>query len=180
MNLLGAHIGMTFSGGLLDFVIYGLLPDVTGQASNCYWVVIVGIALIPLYYFLFRTLILKFDIKTPGREAAVKLFTKSDFKEKNEQSNNVQVQLPKDKYSALADEVVKAYGGFENIKNVDACITKLRIQVADPAKVDQKELMRLGARGVIKPSPQSVYAVFGNEADIIKNKINEKIEVKNG
>lgn len=61
----------------------------------------------------------------------------------------------------------------KNIKNVDACITKLRVQIVDASKVDKDMLIKLGAKGVIKPSPQSVYAVFGNEADFIKNKMND-------
>jgi glucose-like phosphotransferase system IIB component len=74
-----------------------------------------------------------------------------------------------------AKEVIKAYGGKENILNVDACITKLRIQVKDPKIVDEKRLMELGALGVTHPSSQSVYAVFGNEADVLKNYIRETL-----
>jgi glucose-like phosphotransferase system IIB component len=133
-------------------------------------------------------LILKFDIKTPGRDSAVRLFTKADYKaakgatptdhqpttsEIVKTQNDKTIASHRGKYEELADKVIVAYGGAENIKNVDACITKLRIQVVDQSKVNKEELMKLGARGVIKPSPQSVYAVFGNEADIIKNKINE-------
>jgi glucose-like phosphotransferase system IIB component len=111
------------------------------------------------------------------------MFTKADFKAKTGDSPSVSevskvqsdtnIKKHKGKYEELADEVILAYGGPKNIKNVDACITKLRVQVADPNAVNKDRLMQLGARGVIKPSPQSVYAVFGNEADIIKNKINE-------
>jgi glucose-like phosphotransferase system IIB component len=138
----------------------------------------------PTYFFLFRTLILKFDIKTPGRGVAVKMFTKSDFREKRTGNLSTTIQTATDinikaikqhhgKYEELAKHVIDAYGGASNIKNVDACITKLRVQVVDPNNVDKDKLMQLGARGIIKPSPQSVYAVFGNEADIIKNKMNE-------
>jgi glucose-like phosphotransferase system IIB component len=125
---------------------------------------------------------LKFDIKTPGRGEEVKMFTKADFNAKttgtvvaHEAIKSTGSNSKQDKYANLADQVIAAYGGPSNIKNVDACITKLRVQVGDPAKVDRDMLMELGARGVIKPSPQSVYAVFGNEADIIKNKMNDKL-----
>ncbi|MDR3257608.1 MAG: PTS transporter subunit EIIC, partial [Mycoplasmataceae bacterium] len=187
MNVLGAHMGMTFSGGALDFIVYGILPDATGHVANCYWAIVVGAALMPIYYLLFRTLIVRFDVKTPGRDTAVKLFTKADYKaakgsalstaptvgEVSKTQSSSTVVSHKGKYEELADKVIIAYGGPTNIKNVDACITKLRVQVADQSKVSRDELMKLGARGVIKPSPQSVYAVFGNEADIIKNKMNE-------
>jgi glucose-like phosphotransferase system IIB component len=69
--------------------------------------------------------------------------------------------------------IIAAYGGKENIKNVDACITKLRVQVVDPKLVNRQTLKDLGAHGVIDPSPQSVYAVFGTKADLLKNQINE-------
>jgi glucose-like phosphotransferase system IIB component len=141
------------------------------------------VALVPIYYFLFRTLILHFDIKTPGRGTAVKMFTKADFNTKVSGEPTVSevmhaqsisnIKHHKGKYEQLAVAVINAYGGSINIKNVDACITKLRVQVVDPNIVDKNKLIELGARGVIKPSPQSVYAVFGNEADIIKNKMNE-------
>lgn len=140
----------------------------------------IGAALIPIYYLLFRTLILKFDIKTPGRNAAVKMFTKADF---NVQANatqagqatnaNVAVSPKRDRNFELAQKVIMAYGGASNIRNVDACITKLRVQVVNPSIVQKDKLMELGARGVINPSAQSVYAVFGVDADLIKNCMNE-------
>jgi glucose-like phosphotransferase system IIB component len=72
-------------------------------------------------------------------------------------------------------EVIKAYGGAENIANIDACITKLRVQVKNKKVVDEQRLKELGALGVTHPSAQSVYAVFGNEADLIKNQMNDII-----
>jgi glucose-like phosphotransferase system IIB component len=112
------------------------------------------------------------------------MFTKADFQQKTSGGAQVQIQTStniskKGKYEILAEKVIAAYGGAENIKNVDACITKLRVQVVEPNNVNKEQLVELGARGVIKPSPQSVYAVFGNEADIIKNKMNE-ILIKDG
>jgi glucose-like phosphotransferase system IIB component len=72
-----------------------------------------------------------------------------------------------------AMEVIKAYGGPSNILNIDACLTKLRIQVKDKKQVNTERLKELGALGVTHPSPQSVYAVFGNEADLIKSKMKD-------
>lgn len=71
--------------------------------------------------------------------------------------------------------ILAAYGGDENILNIDACLTKLRIQVKDKNKVDENKLKEIGAFGVTHPSPTSVYAVFGQEADIIKNTMKEII-----
>ncbi|MDE5767709.1 MAG: glucose PTS transporter subunit IIA [Malacoplasma sp.] len=165
---LAPHIGMSFSGGLIDWIVYGAIQIQFG--SNAWWSFIFGLAYAPIYYFLFYYLIKRFNIQTPGRGENVRLFTKEDYKNKQagaQQSSNSNLNND----LVLALKVVKAYGGFENIKNVDACITKLRIQVNNQSIVDTKKLMELGARGTIKPSPQSVYAVFGPEADIIKGNI---------
>lgn len=164
---LAPHIGMSFSGGLIDWIVYGAIQINFG--SNAWWSFVFGLAYAPIYYFLFYYLIKRFNIQTPGRGENVKLFTKEDYKNKQAGANAGNSNINSDLVLAL--KVVKAYGGFENIKNVDACITKLRIQVANQSIVDTKKLMELGARGTIKPSPQSVYAVFGPEADIIKGNI---------
>ncbi len=167
MYICGAHIGMTFSGGLLDLIIYGVIPDISKAGTNFYWAIVLGIIFAPIYFVVFYFSIIKFDIKTPGRNtnAEIKMYTKKDYLAKKEGSKS------NSGISDLANEVIKAYGGKENIKNVDACITKLRIQVADPKKVNKARLMELGARGVMYPSKQSVYAVFGTDADRIKNEI---------
>lgn len=184
MNLFGAHVGMTFSGGAIDFVIYGVIPDAMGAGAHCYWAVVIGAAYIPIYYFGFYFIIKKFDIKTPGREGSSnKLMTKKDYLAKKDQTqininNKVNKQeIPKlenlnpDQQFAL--DVIMAYGGASNIKNVDACITKLRVQVVDQNQVNMDQLKQLGARGVVKPSAESVYAVFGTKADFIKNQMND-------
>ncbi len=171
MNLLGAHVGMTFSGGLIDFCIYGVLPDSLGAGANCYWAVVIGLVLIPIYYFSFYYLIKKFDIKTPGRDGAgLNLFSKKDYLAAKEGKTS--------EINQLSNAVINAYGGQANIKNVDACITKLRVQVVDPKKVNKQQLTNLGARGVVNPSKQSVYAVFGTQADRIKNEMKDILSGK--
>ena len=171
------HIGMTFSGGIIDWVIYGGIQIQYG--SNAWWSLAFGVIYVPIYFFFFLWAIKKFNIATPGRGENTKLFTKADWKAKNgEGQSQVQASgnLNMTENRALAIQVVKAYGGFDNIKNVDACITKLRIQVANQDIVDGDRLTsELGASGVIKPSKQSVYAVYGAKADRIKNEINEMI-----
>jgi glucose-like phosphotransferase system IIB component len=131
----------------------------------------------PIYYLGFKFAIKQFDIKTPGRESGeIKMFTKADYKKIKEHEQKKEDQhkaTVDDKFQLLAADVILAYGGSENIVNVDACITKLRVQVKDQSKVDGDKLRKLGAAGIIKPSPQSVYAVFGTTADTIKNKMNE-------
>ena len=182
MNLFGAHMGMTFSGGIIDFCIYGVLPDTLGAGANCWWAIIIGLLLTPIYYFGFYFAIKKFNIATPGRGGNEKLFTKTDYQKKESiKQNKIDVKLSEMTPTRLKTiEIIKAYGGLDNLKNVDACITKLRIQVNDIDKVNRDRLMELGARGTIKPSPQSIYAVFGAEADRIKNEMNQVFEdIKN-
>ncbi len=158
------HIGMTFSGGAIDWVIYGAIQIPGG--SNAWWALVFGIAYVPIYYFLFYFLIKKFDISTPGRGSNTRLFTKADFNNRGNSS--------KSENRNMALNIIQAYGGIDNIKNVDACITKLRIQVADQSIVNESKLTNeLGAMGVIKPSKQSVYSIYGARADLYKNEIND-------
>jgi glucose-like phosphotransferase system IIB component len=133
---------------------------------------LIALAMAPAYFFMFSWAIRKFDIATPGRGGNVKLFTKKDYLEAKVKAGNSDIkQETRDKATAI----ILAYGGIDNIKNVDACITKLRVQVNHPEVVDQNKLKELGALGVMRPSQQSVYAVFGTQADFIKNAMNDLI-----
>ncbi len=175
MNILNAHVGMTFSAGVLDFLIYGVLPDIAGAGAKCWIAIIIGLGLSPIYFFGFLFFIKKFNISTPGRNDTVRLFNKKDYqslKLKKAVENSESINEKNNKI----DEIIKAYGGKENIVNVDACITKLRIKVVNQSKVNERKLIELGAKGVIKPSKQLVYAVFGTSADIIKNQMKEKLK----
>lgn len=168
---LAPHIGMTFSGGLIDWVVYGAIQIPGG--SNAWWALIFGAAYAPIYFFMFSFLIKKFDIATPGRGGNDKLFTKADYK--NKEGDGAAAGAAGD-FDGQAIEVIKAYGGLSNIKNVDACITKLRIQVGSQDQVDENRLKNdLGAMGTIKPSNDSLYSIYGAKADFLKNKINEII-----
>ena len=176
MVILHAHMGMTFSGGVIDFFIYGVLPDISKMGANCYWVIVVGLVLAVAYFFMFYWAIKHFDIKTPGRDpnaGVIKMYTKKDYLARKDGQS-----VESDPMVVLAAQLIKAYGGQENIKNVDACITKLRIQVADRSKTNKQKILDLGARGVVYPSNQSVYAIFGTQADILKNIIKDIISGK--
>ncbi len=163
---MGCHASFSFSSGFLDYTIYGLIQDAKNSGANCWWILIYSAVYAVIYYFVFYYAIILFDIKTPGRGGQDKLFTKSDY-------IAAQNGQPSSEINQLSNAVIKAYGGKENIKNVDACITKLRVQVVDPKKVNKQELMNLGAKGVMYPSKQSVYAVFGTTADRIKNEMKD-------
>ncbi len=162
-NVFGAHVAFSFSGGFLDFILYGIIPDSIGGQSNCWILVLMGLAYMPIYYFVFYYSIKKWDIPTPGRGSNTKLFSKADYlanKVAGKKDNQIL-------------NIIDAYGGYDNIQDVDACITKLRINVNDASLVKETKLKELGAQGIMHPSATSVYSVFGPKADIIKNKIND-------
>ncbi|MGM9988710.1 MAG: PTS transporter subunit EIIC [Bacillaceae bacterium] len=168
MDIFNVFIGMTFSGGLIDFTLFGLLPAGAGVDTNWIYVILVGIVYFVLYFFIFRFVITKFNLKTPGREEEdeeTKLYTKADFQGKGENAGG-------DELKEIAPLVLAALGGKENIENLDACITRLRVEVKDPKKVDKDELKRLGAAGVMEVAG-GVQAIFGGKSDTLKNYIKE-------
>lgn len=145
LYLLNVHLGYTFSGGFIDYVLLGILPNKTQ-----WWLVIpVGVVYAFIYYFVFRFLILKFKYKTPGREDKQAQFTNSSASE-------------------LPFNVLKAMGGEENIKHLDACITRLRVEVKEKGKVDVAGLKALGASGVLEVG-NNMQAIFGPKSDQIKH-----------
>lgn len=160
MDLFKVFIGMTFSGGLIDFTLFGLLPAGAGVPTNWIYVVIIGAILFPVYYFLFSFFIKKFNLKTPGREDDEDM--KASPEALGEGSN-------------LAESVLEALGGKGNITNLDACITRLRVSVKDIKQVDKNRIKALGASGVMEVG-DNVQAIFGGKSDVIKNQIQELME----
>lgn len=163
MYVLNVAVGITFSRGIIDFTFFGLLQG-TAKTSY-YWILILGPVYAVIYYFVFKVLILKFNISTPGRgEGENKLYTRKDYdasKEKNE----------------FIDEIVLSLGGVENIENIDACITRLRVTVKDSDKVSEDiRWKELNAKGVIR-SGNGIQIVYGTQAEIYKNKIREKYKI---
>lgn len=145
MYLLNVHLGYTFSGGFIDFLLLNILPNKTA-----WWLVIpVGIVYAILYYFIFRFIIKKLNYKTLGRE------------DKEMQNNSVSV-------SELPFKVLDAMGGKENIKHLDACITRLRVEVNEKSQVDVESLKQLGASGVLEVG-NNMQAIFGPKSDQIKH-----------
>ncbi|MBD7915611.1 PTS transporter subunit EIIC [Clostridium sp. Sa3CUN1] len=150
MEILNVKIGLTFSGGLIDFVLFGVIPNRT----NWWDVFIVGGIFSIIYYFGFRYLIRKFDLKTPGRE-----------KEENELFIDISDEN-------IAYEILEAFGGRKNIKNLDSCITRLRITVNKLNSVDKVKLKKLGAVDLMIIG-NNIQAVLGPQSDIIKEQIKD-------
>ncbi|RDE34244.1 PTS glucose transporter subunit IICBA [Parageobacillus thermoglucosidasius] len=154
MHLLNVKIGMTFSGGVIDFLLFGVLPHRTA-----WWLVIpVGLVFSVIYYFGFRFAIRKWDLATPGREKVTE-----------------EAPAVKAEGDDLPYEVLAALGGKENIAHLDACITRLRVSVNDIKQVDKDRLKALGAAGVLEVG-NNVQAIFGPKSDILKGQIKDIME----
>ncbi|WP_099336533.1 PTS transporter subunit EIIC [Clostridium cadaveris] len=166
MDIFRVFIGMTFSGGFIDFSLFGLLPAGAGVPTRWFMVLAVGAVYSVVYYFLFTFMIKKFNLKTPGRdenEEDTKLFTKADYQEVKSSKGEIVEKSP---------AVLEALGGEENIVSVDACITRLRVEVKDKTKVNKADLKSLGATGVMEVG-NGIQAIFGVKADAYKNEINK-------
>jgi PTS system N-acetylglucosamine-specific IIC component len=165
--LLDIHLGFSFSAGLIDLLLYGTAP----AAKNIPLLIGMGVVFFVVYYLLFRFAITRWNMRTPGREpeAEFEAEEQANLGEGAESATAV-VTDTGTRPDSRAEQVIAAFGGRENLVNVDACITRLRMEVADPAKVDQARLKSLGAAGVIEVG-NGVQAVFGTEAEALKNDI---------
>ncbi|WP_226683260.1 glucose-specific PTS transporter subunit IIBC [Sutcliffiella horikoshii] len=156
MHILDVKIGMTFSGGVIDYILFGILPNATA-----WWLVIpVGLVFSVIYYFGFRFAIKKFNLMTPGRE------------EKTEEA-----EAGSGSVDELPFGVLEALGGRENLTNLDACITRLRVSVKDVEQVDKERLKKLGAAGVMQID-RNIQAIFGPRSETIKGQIQDILSGK--
>jgi glucose PTS system EIICBA or EIICB component len=158
MHMLDVKIGMTFSGGLIDYILFGLINPQTNA-----WIVIpVGLVFAVVYYFGFRFAIRTFNLKTPGREL--------------EEEEN-QAPTGKSGSGDLASNILDAMGGKGNIAHLDACITRLRVSVNDIKDVDKAQLKKLGAAGVLEVG-NNIQAIFGPRSETIKGQMKDIMDGK--
>ena len=171
MHILNVGVGMTFSGGLIDLVLFGVMQG--NAKTHWMWVVVVGAVYFVLYYIIFRFMISKFDYKTPGRDDAeeVKLYTRADVNARSAASGS-NAPAGDDPVSAL---IVEGLGGKANISDVDCCATRLRCTVKDAALVRQDVLKASGASGVICKG-NGVQVVYGPKVAVIKAKLEDYLE----
>ena len=167
MHILNVGVGMTFSGGLIDLTLFGIMQ---GNAKT-HWINIVWVGLIyfAVYYFLFTFLIKKFDFKTPGRddEEEVKLYTRADVNAKKDgQAGNQDDQI-----SAM---ILKGLGGTSNLTDLDCCATRLRVTVKDSTLVSQDILKSSGAAGVMIKG-NGVQVIYGPRVTVIKSNLEDFI-----
>ena len=171
MHILNVGVGMTFSGGLIDLVLFGAMQG--NAKTHWMWVVVVGAVYFVLYYIIFRFMISKFDYKTPGRDDAeeVKLYTRADVNARSAASGST-APAGDDPVSAL---IVEGLGGAANLSDVDCCATRLRCTVKDVALVKQDVLKASGASGVICKG-DGVQVVYGPKVAVIKAKLEDYLE----
>lgn len=170
MHLFHVGVGMTFSGGLIDLFLFGILQ---GNAKTD-WIniVFVGIGYFIVYYFLFRFLILKFNFKTPGREAdseETKLYTRADVEARKSGGNSSGQSGNGDEKSRL---ITQGLGGASNISDVDCCATRLRVTVRDGSKVKEALLQNSGAAGVIRKG-NGIQVIYGPTVTVIKSNLED-------
>ena len=174
-HMLNIAVGLTFSGGLLDFFLFGILQ---GNAKTSWIRVIpVGIIYFFLYYFIFKFMIKKFDFKTPGREdddVETKLYTKADVNARKEAQNGAASEGASSE-DALSEMITRGLGGKKNIADVDCCATRLRCTVHEADRVSDGILKSTGASGVIHKG-NGVQVIYGPNVTVIKSNLEDYLE----
>ena len=159
-DLLNISIGNTFSGGIIDFLLFGVLQG--NVKTNWLLQIPIGILWATIYYFMFKFVILKFNIMTPGRG----------------EEEDVEIKVDKnDSIKHEAFKILEALGGAENIEDVDACITRLRVNVKDNKKINKEQLKISGATAVLDVKG-GIQAIYGAKAILYKNAINDILDIK--
>lgn len=175
-HMLNIAVGLTFSGGLLDLFIFGILQG--EDKTNWMYIIPVGIIYFFLYYFIFTFLIKKFDFKTPGREdddTETKLFTKADVNARKASAKGDSASDGAQPADELSRTIARALGSKKNITSVDCCATRLRCSVADSSLVSDALLKATGAVGVIKKGT-GVQVVYGPQVAVIKANLETYLE----
>ena len=171
MHLLQVGVGMTFSGGIIDLFLFGVLQG--NEKTNWLMIPLVGVFYFALYFFLFRFLIRKMNYATPGRESDgedTKLYTRADYNAKKEAANNSNHQN-----TQTSATILKGLGGKENVANLDCCATRLRVTVHDPSLVSDDLLRQSGAAGIIRKGT-GVQVVYGPQVSVIKSELEDYMQ----
>ena len=172
-HILNIAVGLTFSGGLLDLFLFGILQG--NDKTSWFRIIPVGIIYFILYYVIFSFLIKKFNLKTPGREddaGEVKLYTKADVNARKAKVNNADGVAVEDE---LSRDITRGLGGKKNIDTVDCCATRLRCTVINPALVSDAALKATGASGVIHKG-NGVQVIYGPHVTVIKSNLEDYLE----
>lgn len=176
MHLFNVGVGMTFSGGLIDMFLFGIMQG--NRKTNWIWIVVVGVVYFIVYYFLFILLIKKMDLKTPGRDDSdeVKLYNRSDVeakKGKNDWQNDKSAN--EEAVDKISQMICNGLGGKKNISDVDCCATRLRCTVFKSELVNDDILKASGASGVIHKG-NGVQIIYGPKVTVIKSNLEDYLE----
>lgn len=156
--LLPVRAGFTFSGGFIDWVLCAKLP----AALNTWMIIPIGLVVAVIYYAVFRFVIVKFDLKTPGRED-------------DDTEAEKKVVLSNDNFTEVAQIVLEGLGGKENVTSLDNCVTRLRLEVKDYTKVDEKKIKSAGVAGVMRPSKTSVQVIVGTKVQFVADEMKKML-----
>ena len=174
MHILNVGVGMTFSGGIIDLTLFGILQG--NAKTNWVMILLVGVAYFIIYFFLFRFLILKKNYATPGREEdseETKLYTRADYNaKKNSEEASANSQKDEHRVSKL---ILEGLGGKENLVSVDCCATRLRVSVKNGDIVSDSLLKQSGAAGVIKKGT-GIQVVYGPQVAVIKSELEDYLK----
>ena len=175
-HILNIAVGLTFSGGFLDFFLFGILQG--NEKTSWIRVIPVGIIYFFLYYFIFKFMIKKFNFKTPGREdddVETKLYTKADVNARKEAQNGEKKVEGSEGSDTISEAITRGLGGKKNISDVDCCATRLRCTVKDSALVNDAVLKATGASGVVHKG-QGVQVIYGPNVTVIKSNLEDYLE----
>jgi PTS system D-glucosamine-specific IIC component len=173
MHMLGVGVGMTFSGGIIDLTLFGIIQG--NAKTNWIMVPLVGIFYFAVYFFLFRFLIRRNNYLTPGREVGeeeVKLYTRADYNRKKEGGDSNTSAPSANDVSPL---ILEGLGGRDNIVSLDCCATRLRVSVKDSDLVSDAKLRQSGASGVIRRGG-GVQVIYGPQVAVIKSELEDYIK----
>ena len=148
-TLVGFRAGFSFSAGATDLFFSASLP----AAKNTWMIIPLGIAAFIVFYVVFRFMIVKFDLKTPGRE--------------DDDVDETKVELANNDYTAIAATILEGLGGKDNVVSIDNCITRLRLEVKDNTAVDEKKIKSAGVAGVVRPGKTSVQVIIGTKVQFV-------------
>ena len=172
-HILNIAVGLTFSGGLLDFFLFGILQG--NEKTSWMRIIPVGIIYFLLYYFIFKFMIRKFNFKTPGREDDVetKLYTKADVNARKEAQKTGEGAAGAE--DPVSEAITRGLGGKKNISDVDCCATRLRCTVKDASLVNDGVLKATGASGVVHKG-NGVQVIYGPNVTVIKSNLEDYLE----
>ena len=173
MHVFNVGVGMTFSGGLIDMFLFGILQG--NAKTNWIWIVVVGVGYFVVYFLLFSFLIQKMNLKTPGRDdnEEVKLYRRSDVDARKKGESGQGAALSEE--DALSETICHGLGGKKNISDVDCCATRLRCTVHDSALVNDAMLKSTGASGVVHKG-NGVQIIYGPRVTVVKSNLEDYLE----